>query len=170
MDFLFGLNLEHHNSLKFRGSEINFIISRLLISKKSSQICYSNFKSFSNKSARFFYLSNFYIIKFNLYSPSSRLLRCSRLRPNRKSLAVLGFGAKSVEKPGWKTFLNWWPLMMIHTPSIFWHLKTKKWGSVIKSTWNKKIYVILQITKKSKTFLGSHQGVHDVVKITIMLQ
>ena len=84
--FSFDLNLEQHSGLKFWGSEINFIIQKLLKSKNPCGFVTETFKTGITNPQGFFDLSNFYIIKLISEPLTLRPLCCSRLRSNKKCL------------------------------------------------------------------------------------
>ena len=110
--FSFDLNLEQHSSLKVRGSEINFIIQKLLESKNPCGFIIPVLKVSVTNPQRFFHLSNFYIIKLILEPLTLRLLCCSRLRSKQKCLVDQLVLSQNLLKNIFnsKTFLNWWPL------------------------------------------------------------
>ena len=111
--FCFDLNLEQHSSLKVRGSEINFIIQKLLESKNPCEFIIPVLKVSVTNLRRFFDLSNFYIIKLISDPLTLRPLCSSRFRPNKKCLVdQLHLGQnllKNVLKQ--QTFFNWRPLL-----------------------------------------------------------
>ena len=111
--FSFDLNLEQHSSLKVRGSEINFIIQKLLESKNPCRFIIPVLKVSVTNPQGFFHLSNFYIIKLISEPLTLRPLCCSRLRSNKKCLVdqlLLGQNLlKNIFNS--KTFLNWRPLL-----------------------------------------------------------
>ena len=113
--FCFDLNLEQHSSLKVRGSEINFIIQKLLKSKNPCGFVTETFKTGIINPRGFFDSSNFCIIKLISEPLTLRLLCCSRLRSNEKCLVdqlLLGQNLlKNVFNS--KTFLNWRPLLFV---------------------------------------------------------
>ena len=94
--FSFDLNLEQHSSLKVRGSEINFIIQKLLESKNPRGFIIPVLKVSVTNPQGFFHLSNFYIIKLILEPLTLRPPGSSRLRSYEKSWGSLNFWGQNL--------------------------------------------------------------------------
>ena len=112
--FSFGLNLELQGRLKVRGSEINYLHYIKVAIIKNHGFIIPVLKVSVINPRGFLDLSNFYLIKLISEPLTLRLLWCSRLRPNKKSLAdQLPLGQNLLKNDlGWNFFLIWRPLFL----------------------------------------------------------
>ena len=102
MHFWVGLDLKLNCGLKVGGNggcEIKFIFFKVAQIKNSLRICYSNFKSFSNKSARIFLFEQLLNNKVDFGASNFEAAVLLQIEVKQKMLGrSVTFGPKSVEK------------------------------------------------------------------------